>query len=66
MLARLRPHGLAVAMTVAALAQVGGSVYAIVTGYVPEAVISLVLAGMWVASAWLFQRADRQTPREQT
>lgn len=66
LLARLRPHGLAVAMTVAALAQVGGSVYAIVTGYVPEAVISLVLAGMWVASAWLFQRADRQTPREQT
>ncbi|HLT05321.1 MAG TPA: hypothetical protein VK019_10220 [Pseudomonas sp.] len=60
LLSRLRPHGLAVAMTVAALAQLLGSVYALATGYLGEAAVSLVLSGMWIVSAWLFRRSDRR------
>ncbi|KAA2285965.1 hypothetical protein [Arenimonas fontis] len=62
LLSRLRPHGLAVAMTVIALAQLGGSFYALATGHLLETAISLVFSGMWIGAAWSFRLAERRAP----
>lgn len=56
LLARLKPAGMARAMTVAAVAQVGASAVGLATD-VRGAVLSMGFAGLWLLSAWLFRKA---------
>lgn len=64
-IARLRPHGMAIALTATALAQASAGVIAVLAGWGstganwPEVIIFLTgfFAALWLLSAWLFRRA---------
>lgn len=58
-LARFRPRGMSVAMAAMALAQLLAFIVGIVAGWGFTPVVTMVFAGLWLASAWLFHRASR-------
>jgi hypothetical protein len=58
--ARFRPLGMARAMVATAIAQTLAAVLALVVGAGFEGAIALLFAGLWLASAGLFQKAAQQ------
>jgi hypothetical protein len=58
--ARFRAGGMAVAMALAAVAQIAVAVVALAGGFGFTGPITLFFAGLWLASAWLFRKAERE------
>ena len=55
--ARLRPHGMALALVATALAQILVFLLALVAGWGFTGPITVFFTGLWLISAWLFERA---------
>lgn len=60
-LARFRPRGMARALAATAAAQVLVALVALLAGWGFAGAATVSFAGLWLASAWLFGRAARET-----
>lgn len=58
--ARFRAGGMAVAMALAAVAQIAVAVVALAGGFGFTGPITVFFGGLWLASAWLFRKAERE------
>lgn len=61
LIARLRPAGMARALVAVAVAQVLVAVIALATGEGFTGPITVFFAALWITSAWLFEKAARET-----
>ncbi|QJE74531.1 hypothetical protein HHL28_16960 [Aerophototrophica crusticola] len=59
-LARFRPRGMSLAVAAMALAQLLAFVVGVVAGWGETPVVTVVFAGLWLTSAWLFRKAARE------
>jgi hypothetical protein len=57
LLARFRPHGMALAMAATAAAQVTVAAIALIAGLGFTGPITVFFTGLWLTSAWLFRKA---------
>jgi hypothetical protein len=63
LVARFRPHGMALALAATALAQALVALAALIAGFGQAAIVTAIFVAPWLVSAWLFRIAARQQAR---
>ncbi|HEV7659186.1 MAG TPA: hypothetical protein VGO55_05005 [Allosphingosinicella sp.] len=59
LIARLRPHGMALAMAATALAQALVAIATLIAGFGQASMVTAIFVAPWLLSAWLFRVAAR-------
>ncbi|MEA3015254.1 MAG: hypothetical protein QOD42_3799 [Sphingomonadales bacterium] len=62
LVARFRPHGMALALAATALAQALVAAGALIAGFGQASMVTALFVAPWLVSAWLFRMAARQHP----